>query len=424
MDFSDSEGIVRATEKCNGSGDCRKTHKMPGAMCPSYHVTREEKDTTRGRANTLREFLTATGQENRFDRPELKAVFDLCLSCKACASECPSNVDVATLKSEFLYQYQEANGYSFRNKLFAYNTYINRLGSILPGFTNAVYRSPLLSGMIKRISGVSPNRRLPDVSRFNFAAYLKSKEYGVNKDLKRVVLYIDEFTQYLDTDLGRDAIDLLTRLGYEVRLFFGESGRTFISKGFLKQAKQLAKRNMVHLQPLMEQGWVFLGLEPSAILTFRDEYRRLGLDIRQADLLAANSLLMEEFLAGEIGFGNLLANHFTREARTIKIHNHCHQKALSDQKVTFDLLNLPTNYTVSIINSGCCGMAGSFGYEAEHYDISMKIGEQRLFSAINKMEEGWIIAANGTSCRQQIKDGTGRVARHPVSILKEALIAD
>lgn len=424
MDFSDSEGILRASEKCNGSGDCRKTHQVAGAMCPSYHATKDEKDTTRGRANALREFLTANGQENRFNRRELKEVFSLCLSCKACASECPSNVDVATLKAEFLYQYQETNGYPLRSRLFAYNTRINRIGSRFSGLTNAMYASGFFSGLLKMASGVAPERQLPKVSRFDFDKYLKAIDYKIDVNKQKLLLYIDEFTRYMDVSLGRDAIDLLTGLGYELQLFYGESGRTFISKGFLKQAKSLAGDNLRRLQPYMEEGWVLIGLEPSAILSFRDEYRRFGLPVNEVEALASGSLLLEEFLAREIGKGKLEASRFTKEARTVKIHTHCHQKALSDQKVTFDLLNLPVNYSVSIINSGCCGMAGSFGYEREHYGVSMQVGELRLFPAVRKAAPEVLIAANGTSCRHQIQDGTGRSALHPVSILSRALLPD
>jgi len=422
MDFSDSQGILRATEKCNGSGDCRKTELMAGAMCPSYHATRNEKDTTRGRANALREFLTSGGKENPFDREELKEVFGLCLSCKACASECPSNVDVATLKAEFLYQYQEANGYPLRNKLFAYNTLINRAGSRIAGVTNAMYRSGWLGGTLKRAAGIAQDRSLPEVSRFNFSDYLQKRKPAVNPGQKKVLLYIDEFTRYMDTALGRDAIDLLTGLGYEVGLFYGESGRTYISKGFLRQAKKLAEKNVTRLLPKVREGWILAGLEPSAILTFRDEYHRMGFKAEEMATIGKSCLLIEEFLAGEIKAGTLRADRFTDAARVIRIHIHCHQKALSDQKATFDLLNLPVNYQVALINSGCCGMAGSFGYEAEHYEISMKVGEQRLFPAIRKMDPEVRVAANGTSCRHQIKDGTGRAALHPVSVLREALI--
>ncbi|QCW99991.1 FAD-binding protein [Aggregatimonas sangjinii] len=422
LDFSDSEGILKAAEKCNGSGDCRKTHHMKGAMCPSYHATKNEKDTTRGRANALREFLTVTDKKNRFDQSELKEVFDLCLSCKACASECPSNVDVATLKAEFLYQYQEANGYSLRSKLFAHNTRLNRLGSTVAGLTNAVYESKTLGGWLKNSAGVAAERSFPKIYSFNFDKYLSSVEKEHNKEKNKVVLYIDEFTKYLDIDLGRDAIDVLTRLGYAVQLYYAESGRTYLSKGFLKQAQKLAKKNIPELKVFAEAKIPVVGLEPSAILTFRDEYKRLTDDAEAARLIGANAFLIEEFLAKEIQLGHISPSQFTREHRQIKIHGHCHQKALSNQKVTFDMLNLPENYTVSIISSGCCGMAGSFGYEKEHYDISMQIGELKLFPSIRKLPQQVIIAANGTSCRHQIYDGTQRKAKHPVTILKEALV--
>jgi len=420
MNFSDSEGIVKAAEKCNGSGDCRKTQHMQGGMCPSYHATRNEKDTTRGRANALREFLTQSEKENPFDQQELKEVFDLCLSCKACASECPSNVDVASLKAEFLYQYQEVNGYSLRSKLFAYNTKINKYASKISPITNAVYGSKILGGISKKIGGVAPERNLPKISSFNFNKYLKSIDY--KKDNKtKIVLFIDEFTQYLDVELGKNAIEVLVRLGYEVELFTAESGRTYISKGFLKQAKQLAIANSKHLFAFAQNKIPVVGLEPSAILTFRDEYKRFIADEAVATAISNNAWLIEEFLAAEAAKGAITASQFTEEERSVKIHGHCHQKALSNQKVSFDVLNLPKNYTVTIISSGCCGMAGSFGYEKEHYKTSMQIGELKLFPAVRKSAPDTIIAANGTSCRHQIMDGTGKTAQHPISILKEAL---
>ncbi|MCL6265839.1 FAD-binding and (Fe-S)-binding domain-containing protein [Flagellimonas myxillae] len=422
MDFSDSEGILKAAEKCNGSGDCRKSHQMKGGMCPSYHATKNEKDTTRGRANTLREFLTNSEKPNKFNHSELKEVFDLCLSCKACASECPSNVDVAALKAEFLYQYQENNGYPLRSKLFAHNTRLNALGSKIPGLTNAVYKSKVFGGLIKSVSGVAPERNLPSVHRFNFAAHLKKFENGDLSNGKKVVLYIDEFTQYLDVGIGKDAIELLGRLGYDVELIFGESGRTYLSKGFLKQAKKIAQVNMARLETILEQNTPIVGLEPSAVLSFRDEYKRLCPDNDYVKNLASNAYLIEEFLALEIEKGIIAEEHFTQEEKQIKIHNHCHQKALSNQKVTFDILNLPKNFKVTIIASGCCGMAGSFGYEREHYKTSMQIGELKLFPAVRKSGVGTLISANGTSCRHQIKDGTGKDAEHPVSILRKALV--
>ncbi len=422
LDFSDSQGILRAAEKCNGSGDCRKTHQSPGAMCPSYQATRDEKDTTRARANALRELLTEASGANPFDRQELKEVFDLCLSCKACARECPSNVDVATLKAEFSYQYQQANGYPLRNRVFAYNTSINRLQSLVAPLSNLLMQKGPGSRLLKHFFGIAPKRSLPAVRRVDFDRVLKKAKQKPRTYLKPVALYLDEFTRYLDTELGVHAIELLEGLGYDLVLFKGESGRSFLSKGFLRQARDLARKNEAALLEFAKNQIPVVGLEPSALLTFRDEYKRLGLPSGQASTIAGNAFLLEEFLASEIAGGRIRAEQFTREARQIKIHVHCHQKALGEQKSTFDVLSLPENYTATLIPSGCCGMAGSFGYEKEHYEVSMKIGELKLFPIVRKSNPEVLIAANGTSCRHQILDGTGRRALHPVTILRDALL--
>lgn len=421
FDFSDSEGILRAAEKCNGSGDCRKSFEMPGAMCPSYHATKNEKDTTRGRANVLRELLTHPAAKNPFNQPELKSAFDLCLSCKACSRECPSNVDVATLKAEFLYQYQKENGFSLRNRMFAYNTKINALISRLPKLSNFILNFKPISVLVQLLMGVATLRKLPKVYRFNFDAQLANLNRKQVNSGKEVALLIDEFTRYLDVQQGKDAIELLHALGYRIELIYADSGRTFISKGFLEQAKNLAIKNLGPLVALAQAKIPLLGLEPSSILTFRDEYLRLGLPNKEVQAIAGNSFLIEEFLAQEIEMGALTSDLFTKESKIVKVHNHCYQKALSNQKVTSDILGLPENYTVTIIPSGCCGMAGSFGYEKEHYEVSMQVGNLKLFPAINKSEQSVIIAANGTSCRHQIADGTGREALHPISILRQAL---
>lgn len=420
MDFSDTLGILRAAEQCNGSGDCRKTHLSGGVMCPSYHATKNEKDTTRARANVLREFLTNSDERNRFNHSELKEAFDLCISCKGCSSECPSNVDIATMKAEFLYQYQKANGSSLRDKAFARSSSLNKMASKVPFLVN----NPISALVTKKLLGIARGRKLPKVSSFNFDKYLQSVENQNNKYLnknKKVLLFIDEFTRYNDIEVGKDAIFLLNALGYNIELFYGESGRTYLSKGFLDEAQQLANENIKKLAKMVTAEVPLVGLEPSAILSFRDEYPRLVADKETAKRVSSHSFLIEEFLSEEIKRGNITKSRFTKESRQVKIHGHCHQKALSNQKVTFDLLNLPENYSVTILNTGCCGMAGSFGYEKEHYNISMQIGELKLLPAIRKTDKEVIIAANGTSCRHQIFDGTNRVAKHPVSILKEAI---
>lgn len=421
FNFSDQEGILRSTEKCNGSGDCRKLPSAGGTMCPSYRATRNEKDTTRARANALREFLTTSEKTNPFDHPELKEVFDLCVSCKACASECPSNVDVATLKAEFEYQYQKSHGSSLRTKVFAHTTRINKRGAKIPRLYNGLLK--VTGGLTKAMLGIAKARSLPLLN-----PYQKDTNTGVtpsNKTIKDVILYVDEFSEYLDGDIAHDTIALLEGLNYHVVIWTGkESGRSYISKGFLNEAKQLANTNIKDFNDFCDDNAPILGIEPSAILTFRDEYLRLADDVDKAKMVSKRAFLIEEFLHQEIKLGNITSEQFSAEAKTLKIHAHCHQKALSSVEHTFAILNLPINYRPTIIPSGCCGMAGSFGYEKEHYDVSMQMGEQTLFPAIRKANEDVIIAANGTSCRHQIKDGTQRIALHPVTILKQALLVE
>ncbi|MFL1012760.1 FAD-binding and (Fe-S)-binding domain-containing protein [Flavisericum labens] len=425
LDFSKSLGILREAEKCNGSGDCRKLPEFGGTMCPSYRATRNEKDTTRARANALREFLTNSDKSNKFDYKELKTVFDLCLSCKACASECPSSVDVAALKAEFQYQYQKANGVPLRTRLFAFNNTLNRYGSVLPGLTNFIFSNGFTSSLLKKSFGIAPKRNLPLISKKSLNAEYKSRRLNlpINNVIKTVYLFNDEFTNYLDTPIGVDTIELLSALNYDVKIVtHAESGRSFLSKGLLEQAKAVANKNVSVFKDLVSEETPLLGIEPSAILTFRDEYLKLADDKTSAKTLSKNCFLVEEFIQQEIEQGNIKPERFTTEERTIKLHGHCHQKSLSNQLSSFSTLNLPKNYKVTIVPTGCCGMAGSFGYEKEHYDVSMKVGEQTLFPAIRRALPETIIAANGTSCRHQIKDGTQREAKHPISILKEALL--
>ncbi|NAS30616.1 FAD-binding protein [Flavobacteriaceae bacterium R38] len=420
FDFTDSLGILRATEKCNGSGDCRKTEVSPGAMCPSYHATKDEKHTTRARANALREFLTTSENDNRFNHKELKEVFDLCVSCKACANECPSNVDVSSFKAEFLYQYQKENGSSTRDKAFAYTTKLNAIASLTPGISNFLFKNSLSSTLFKKALKIHPKRSLPLLSTFQLNNSNRVVEKETANDYK-IILYVDEFSKYLDGNIVTDALELLTALNYEVELFYAESGRAFISKGFLEEARQIANQNINALSKKMDDSTIVIGIEPSAVLTFRDEYLRLSDRKNMTKYVSDRVLLIEEFISSEIEKERIDASHFTKAAKKVKIHMHCHQKALANQLSTFKMLNLPENYETTIITSGCCGMAGSFGYEKEHYDISMQMGELRLFPAIRNSSEDVIVAANGTSCRHQIMDGTSRIALHPITILKNAL---
>jgi FAD/FMN-containing dehydrogenase/Fe-S oxidoreductase len=417
QDFSDNQGILKLAEKCNGSGDCRKPASAGGAMCPSYRATKDEKDTTRARANTLREFLTNSEQANKFNHQELKEVFDLCLSCKACASECPSNVDVAALKSEFLYQYQEENGYSFRNSMFANNVKYNKIGSLVPGLTNLVLNTYLT----KSIMGISLKRSVPKLTPKTLKAWYKKQTHSSSQ--KIVYVFCDEFTNFYDTDIGKDTITVLKRLGYNPTFInHSESGRSFISKGFLKEAKVIANKNVAIFKELITEQTPLVGIEPSAILTFRDEYIRLADDVNSATIISKNTFTIEEFILKEFEKGTIRTNQFSTEKKLIKIHGHCHQKALSSTHATFSILNIPKNYKPTIMNTGCCGMAGSFGYEKEHYKVSMQVGEDTLFPKIRNTSKEIEIVAAGTSCRHQIYDGTKRIAKHPITVLREALV--
>lgn len=419
FDFSADQGILRAAEKCNGAGKCRSVQPT-GALCPSYRATRDEKHNTRGRANVLREVLTQNKKPNAFDDPALKEVMDLCLSCKACATECPSSVDIATYKAEFLYHYQKTHGSSLRDKLFAYFGRLNQIAQPLRGLQNTVLTFPILGNGIKSTLGIAQKRSVPKLKK---SLYKSLKNRKLIKSSKSVYLYLDEFTNYNDTEIGTDAIALLEGLGYQVCILPPtESGRTYISKGFLDQAKACADRNVALYSDCVSAETPLLGIEPSAIYTFTDEYPKLASDSKAAKELAQYCLPLESFLAQELKAGKLQATQFHTEAKEVKIHAHCYQKALGTPADTFQILNLPKNYTVRMLNTGCCGMAGSFGYEKEHYEISMQVGEERLFPAVRKTDPEVIIAANGTSCRHQIQDGTQRESLHPITILRRALV--
>ncbi|GAP44728.1 FAD/FMN-containing dehydrogenase [Lentimicrobium saccharophilum] len=424
LDFSANQGILRAVEQCNGSGDCRKSEIFAGTMCPSYQATRDENATTRARANILREFLTRSNKENPFDHREIYEIMDLCLSCKGCKSECPSNVDIAKYKAEFLQHYYDANGIPLRTRMIAYITSFNKLGSLVPGVYNFFLKNPALSGMLKKALGFAPQRSIPLLYKTTLRAWQR-KNRNNPADGRLVYLFADEFTNYNDVEVGISAIRALNRLGYRVEIpEHAESGRTFLSKGLLRKARKLAEKNIALLSPVISAETPLIGIEPSAILTFRDEYPDLttGVTKEKAKALGANCLLFEDFIMQEFNAGRISKTAFTTSAEKIRLHGHCHQKSLAGTASTKLMLTLPENYRVEEIKSGCCGMAGSFGYEAEHYEVSMKVGELVLFPEVRKTDAKTIIAAPGTSCRHQISDGTGRKALHPVEIFYESIL--
>jgi FAD/FMN-containing dehydrogenase/Fe-S oxidoreductase len=428
--FADTGGVLRAAEKCTGVGQCRKSAAMGGTMCPSYMATRDEQHTTRARANVLRQTLSSTREAaNPWTQPEIADVMDLCLSCKACKSECPSNVDMARLKAEWQQHLHDVQGVPLRSRLIAGSAAAMRWASLAPWAYNFAVSAPGVSGLLKRFMGFATGRSLPPLHRTTLSTWLRHRGRAAVRRVApngRVHLFIDEFTDTLDMPLGMKAVELLEALGYEVVVpRHVDSGRAQLSKGLVREARDLATRNIELLADVITDDAPLIGIEPSAILGFRDEYPDLVPARLEpaAKRLASRTFLIDEFLAREATRGRITADSFTDQPRRIKLHGHCHQKALSSLAATVQLLSLPRNSSVETIPSGCCGMAGSFGYEREHFELSMQIGELVLFPAVRAATGDVIIAAPGTSCRHQIKDGTGRTALHPVEVVHAALAA-
>ncbi|HYF70849.1 MAG TPA: FAD-linked oxidase C-terminal domain-containing protein [Ohtaekwangia sp.] len=421
LDFSDNMGILRAAEQCNGSGDCRKSELSGGTMCPSYMATRNEKDTTRARANILREMITRSDKANPFAHDEIKDVMDLCISCKGCKSECPSNVDMAKLKQEWQYQYYKEKGVPFRNRLIGNFASGMKLASLVPWGYRFVFGNKVTGNLVKGVMGFAKQRSMPEISSTTWKKWFTKKfRPTVKSPVKTVYLFIDELLNYNEAEIGITTVKLLDKLGYAIKFVpHVESGRSFLSKGLLQEARTLARKNVNTFKDIVTKDTPLIGIEPSAILTFRDEYPDMlrGNEKDDAIKIGHNTFMVEEFLARELELGNIDLALFKDEKALIKLHGHCQQKALSSLTPVKMILTRMGNNQVHLINSGCCGMAGSFGYEEEHYDISMKIGELVLFPAVRKQPDNVIIAAPGTSCRHQIKDGTGRKALHPVEIL-------
>ena len=425
FDFSATHGLLRAAEQCNGSADCRKSAVIGGTMCPSYMATLDENATTRARANILREFLTHSGKKNRFDHQEIYQVMDLCLSCKGCKSECPSNVDMARYKAEFLQHWHDANGVPLRTRIIANISKLNKLGMLVPSVFNFFVTNSFTSGVMKKTLGFAPKRSIPALYKMTLRSWLKRQRHsGFVATKGKVYLFADEFTDFNDVEIGIKAIKALNKLGYAVEIpDHVESGRAYLSKGMVRKAQALAKKNIMKLQSVVSEQTPLVGIEPSAILSFRDEYPDLaGNELKAGALkIAPHCLMFDEFIMREVQKGNITPAQFTDAKQQVRLHGHCHQKSLSSTGPTKDMLSLPVNYTIDEIKSGCCGMAGSFGYEAEHYDVSMKVGELVLLPEVRKTPAHTLISAPGTSCRHQIKDGTGRTALHPIEVFYDAL---
>lgn len=420
------QNILQHAEQCNGSGDCRKTELTGGTMCPSYMATRDEKDTTRARANIIRETLTNSDKKNPFDSKEMMEVLDNCLACKGCKSECPSSVDMAKLKMESMYQYYKSNGTPFRSWLIGNYPVLNKYAAKVPFLYNMVFKNKALRKIANRVVGFHPERSMPLLHNTTVRKWFK-KEYGgkVAGDSDKVVyLFIDEFTDFNDVEIGKKAVKLLVELGFKVIVEdHAYSGRSYMSKGLLDEAKKLVDKNVKLFKDLITEEHPLIGIEPSAILAFRDEYPELCTEslAKDAARIAENVFTFEEFIGKLVDKREIKSDRFTEEPKLIKLHGHCQQKVISSLTPSKKMLLLPKNYKVQLIPSGCCGMAGSFGYEKEHYDLSMQIGELILFPTVRDLPEDVIVATSGTSCRHMILDGTERDSQHPIEVLYEAL---
>jgi FAD/FMN-containing dehydrogenase/Fe-S oxidoreductase len=410
LDFSDQKSFAAAVELCNGSGLCRK--KTGGTMCPSYMVTLDEHDTTRARANMLRSVIDGTLPPEELTGESMKEVMDLCVGCKACKTECPSQVDVASMKTEVLYQMGRKNGFSVRQKAAGHIRPGLALAALFPSLYNAA-SGTRLARRAAALAGIDPRRPLPKVTKKTFSRRFPNLPQGAGPT--RVALFNDTWNEYQRPEVGVGAVRIFAAAGAKVllpKVFC--CGRPMLSEGLVDEARKNAKRNLDLLMPLVERGVPLVGLEPSCILTIRDDYRKLLPDDGRVEKLAGATCLFEEALL------ELEPELPLTEGSPVLLHGHCHQKALVGTGPTEEALALAPGADVEVVDSGCCGMAGLFGYEEGHYEVSMKMGERRLFPAVRGAEER-VIVAPGTSCREQILGGTGRRALHPAEYLARVL---
>ncbi len=420
LDFTDEQGFHRAVEMCNGAGVCRK--KTTGTMCPSFMVTREEEHSTRGRANALRAAMSGLLPTSELTSERMYGVMDLCIGCKACAAECPSSVDMGKIKVEFLAQYYRANGTPLRARLFGHIAALSRMGSgPLAPLANATMRHPLTRALMERTLGVSRERTLPAFAPEPFTSWFR-KRGAPQGSAKQVVLFNDTFNTWNEPHIAIAATEVLEALGYEVLLPGHRCcGRPMMSEGLVEDARRAALDVVSRLAAHVDAGIPVVGLEPSCLLMLRDEYRYLLPNDERVEHVAQKAMLFEEFIA-QLADSGELALEFEQAARKLLLHGHCHQRALVGTGPSLRTLGLPGNYEVEEVDSGCCGMAGSFGYEREHYELSLKMAERRLLPAVREADADTLIVAAGTSCRHQIFHGSGRQALHPAEVLRDALV--
>jgi Fe-S oxidoreductase len=391
-------------------------------MCPSYMATREEEHATRGRANALVKALSQPDPKAALGDERLHEILDLCLECKACKSECPLSVDMASLKAEFLSHYQDVHGVPLRSRMFGSIRRLNRLGAATAPLSNLPARVPPLRALLERAAGIDRRRPLPRFARETLIRWHR-RHRAPAATRGELVFLADSFTTFTEPAVGRAAIELLEAAGWSVRLeSAGCCGRASISKGLLDDARAMAADMASRLAPYAERGVPIVGCEPSCLLTLREEHLSLLPGDPRAEAVAAQARLVEELLVEAIDDGSLRLDPSSPVAGSrIVFHGHCHQKALAGTTATVALLERIPGAEVVELDAGCCGMAGSFGFESEHYELSMQIGETRLFPALRTEHAGTLVAATGVSCRQQIAHGVGREARHPVQIVREAL---
>lgn len=418
---SQTHALMCSIEQCNGAGDCRKSNVIGGTMCPAFKVSRDETKTTRARANVLREILTR-GELSDTHYSLIKEILDSCLACKGCRGECPSNVDLTRIRAELLQHYYDKHGTPLRSWMVARTAQIEAFGQYIRPFYNFIVTWKPTSLLIKKTMGFAQERELPRLKAFKSPLQTAAHK-------KHICLFLDEFTRHHEPELAETFVGLLTSLGYAVEIpNHQESGRAAISKGCLKRAKNLALQNVSMLKERVTNEHPLVGVEPSCILSFRDEYPDLvPAELRnEAKELGQHSLLFDEFLLREIKAGHISRDSFNQTPIEIFLHGHCHQKALVGVEVMAEMLRQLLNANVNVIPSGCCGMAGSFGYEKEHYKTSLAIGEMVLFPKVREIKKNELrkknrlplfVVAPGTSCRQQILAGTGVKAVHPILVL-------
>jgi FAD/FMN-containing dehydrogenase/Fe-S oxidoreductase len=422
LSFDEHGGMRGAADRCVRIGACRKTGI--GVMCPSYMATREEEHATRGRANALVKALSEADPKAALGDERLHEILDLCLECKACKSECPLSVDMASMKSEFLSHYQDIHGVPLRSRLFGAIRRLNRMGAATAPLSNLPGRAPLLRTLLDRHLGIARRRPLPRFERETLIRWHRGRRPATATGSRGEVVFLaDSFTTFTEPGIGRAAIELLEHAGWRVRLEHGGCcGRASISKGLLDQARGMAADMVARLAEEAERGVPIVGCEPSCLLTLREEHLALLPGDERAQAVAGQARLVEELLVEAIDDGALALDPDSPvSGRRIVLHGHCHQKALTGMAATVALLERIPGSEVVELDAGCCGMAGSFGFESEHYELSMQIGGMRLFPALEAEGSATLIAATGVSCRQQIAHGARREARHPVELVRQAL---